>query len=72
MCLNFKRLLVQIVCLLTISESATWLRLSGRHEDAHLAECTLLSGDDLEVALLDDVEEPGNLVPQAQVRFWPT
>ena len=60
--------IMQVLCLLTISESPTWLRLSGCSEDAHLAECTLLSGDDLNIALLDDVEEPSNLETQPQVR----
>ena len=57
-----------MLCLLTISESPTWLRLSGRPDDARVAECTLLSGDDLDVALLEDVEEPSNLETQPQVR----
>ena len=58
---------LQVACLTTVSESPTWLRLAGRFDEAHLAECTLLSGADLDVALLnDDGDEPH--LPQPQAR----
>jgi len=61
--------LLQVLCLLTVSESPTWLRHSGRPDDAHVAECKLFSGDDLNLALLDDVEEPSDLETQPQARL---
>ena len=61
--------MLQVLCLLTVSESPAWLRHSGRPEDAHVAECKLFSGDDLNLALLDDVEEPSNLETQPQARL---
>ena len=69
--LTFVTFDMQVACLITVSESPTWLRLSGRFDEAHLAECMLLSGDDLDVALLiDDADEPH--LPQPQARFTPS
>ncbi len=61
--------MLQVLCLLTVSESPAWLRHAGRPEAAHVAECKLFSDDDLNLALLDDVEEPSNLETQPQARL---
>ena len=58
---------MQVACLIIVSESPTWLRLSGRFDEAQRAECTLLAGDDLDLALLDDDADEPHL-PQPKAR----